>query len=455
MKSNKGKNLIIAGAASLLFLPALLMVTVGLLFPDFPAEFAFVFFYIPAVVSELMIIFGVAIRRAENDGNMQRNVLKLLTPAQIFLLLSSILFAVAVLFFPANFKSIGAILFIVSFVTFVLSVIFFIRGAVNKKKVKNMRTAHRNRLRSHGSTKYQDVQNNMPGKQNIPQTVSCSNCGTVMTNDGTLLHVGTEYYCQSCYAALVEKSRDMAMTNLVNVLNSIAVKKMTAEERKRLEQERLYHTVCSSCGRDFPKSDMHIVDGEFLCHSCFERRFSFDSPAVDKTMGKFDGFRKNNEQSNMSGAVPDTVFDYYTFRKNYRSYIAAHLPKDIESVNTQRTLLEELQNTIPSVKELLLDGGELRNMERGELDSEMGIKQIALRIDRIVETLVLPNIENEWKNLSNNQLLDAFLLLDYYCFMLNPEASVHIRDARDRIGLILQKCLSSSTLTPENPVRKD
>ena len=357
-KRKKGKAIITAGIVSLIFLPAAVLFFLVVFFPDFPETYILTVFYLPVSLSVIVTEFGVAVRREEKKNGQapKKNVFKLLTPAQRALVISLLLFAaVSVTVEIAN--TFATVCMISFFITLVLSVVLFFKSVI-----KNVRMRGRK-----------------PHTPPKPLTVNCVKCGIEMKNDGSALLAENRYYCRSCYTLMKEKMR---------------------------KAEQPDHAVCTVCGRNFPKGDMHLVDGQYFCPPCFQKKFA------------------SGEKEKSAGTVIP-AFDYDAFRKNYGSYIAARIPANIENAAVQGALLETLHKVVPSVKS-------------GLAGSFAGGRQLAPAVNQWIGETDFAGIEQNWAALSNEEMIDAFVLLDFYSYLLNPEDSANLRAARERIGIVLQ-----------------
>ena len=127
-------------------------------------------------------------------------------------------------------------------------------------------------------------------------------------------------------------------------------------------------------------------------------------------------------------AVPR--FDRDTFIRDHHSAIKPRIPADIEDVDTQKRLLSNLEEVIPTVNTLLVARDDLIGIERGSLDANTGIGRIAFRVNNLLGVTKLENIIKKWDAVTDDHLLDAFILLDFYTFALKPEFSGNIGNAR-------------------------
>lgn len=311
-----------------------------------------------------------------------------------------------------------------------------------------------------------------PVKKSIPVNVVCAKCGISMTNDGSVRHMGEKYYCKACYDKMAEKlvlmrtgkQEKEIKQELVNVLNAVhskrvriqreeeikRIKAKQEEERKKLEIERLYHTKCFSCGVEHPKSAFHMVDDKYYCEECFNRLFTLDNEG-DIDMGLFDKFKKKSTGTEVS-AVSVKQFDSDAFAKNHKAVIASHLPQAIEDMDTQKKLLENLNQVLPmGIMELLIHELSSRKaaVEAGALNKNVAIGMNAQKVDGMLKVFNMDVLASKLSSNSDDQLINAYILLDFYAYVLKPEASEGIRKARAYIGLELEKRLPKDA--PSNP----
>lgn len=162
---------------------------------------------------------------------------------------------------------------------------------------------------------------------------------------------------------------------------------------------------------------------------------------------------QSQEQIKTDRPLTSQAFNKKEFMGKYGSYISPRIPKNIENAEIQRKMLKELERAIPTVLTLMRDV-QLQNKlyVEGKLEQVI-IAEIAVKVDKLIQAANLEKAENDWNALSNDQLLDAFLLLDFYSYCMKSEATVHIRNAQERIGLALQARLSQAAQkTAADPV---
>ena len=373
-------------------------------------KLAMALFFCCCSLGFIILTLSLAKRRIEEGKVEAEDILHALTPAQISLIVSLILFAAGGTIGAFGSSTFAGVLFILAGIGIFVSIIFvFVRPEKRKPKPEANVAASKvpytpaSTYRIDAPGKAPDlIRKNAPGKdpdlirKNAPANVVCAKCGTSMANDGTVRHMGEKYYCKTCYEKM---AKDLIQLE---------------EERKRLELKRVYFAECSSCGVEHPKSEFHMVDGKYYCEECFNRMFAFESNAAANPV--------NRKQ-----------FDSDAFAMNHKSVISPYLPKDIEDTDTQKCLLENLDRVLPMDLKTAVEAGDLNKNAR--------IGMNAQKVDERLKALNMDAPAANLKSSTDDQLINAYILLDYYAFVLKPESSEGIREARAYIGLELDQRL--------------
>ena len=81
-----------------------------------------------------------------------------------------------------------------------------------------------------------------------------------------------------------------------------------------------------------------------------------------------------------------------------------------------------------------------------------GLKKLTLqgmtakKTDELLKSCNIDTLASGIGSSTDEQLIDAYILLDYYVFILKPQESENVRKARAFIGLELQKRLTKYTM---------
>lgn len=423
------KTFLAAGFAALLGM-LLTLVLIGELFHDISDTLIFLIFQICFSAAVLMFVLSLAKKRMEKGEIQTDRLHKALTPAQKCLIAAIAAFPLAwvfsllqwmIAFTLCIFAGCNALL--VAFVLFIIGMIVSMRRRREKRPAKK------------------------------PRRVTCVKCGKRLKNDGTVPHMFDKYYCMRCYQDLQDKLAarkkrqymevQEIRQELVNTLSEILrlrrlqEKEQAGEIRKRYEERRETESkaTCSICGIVLRKKELTLVDDRCYCESCFALRFPSDEPA--KAADSHSGILTNGSAPEEASPILPDMFDREAFLKKYKSQIRPRLPESVEDPDTQERLLANLGQIFPSLQtvpasDLLL------NQDSGR---ESDIRRIAHRVNS-----ALAGSGAVWKPdaAENDQLIDAFLLLDYYAFLLKPDACDQILSAEAAVGSMLAKRLSEA-----------
>lgn len=415
------RTFLFAGFAALLGTP-LLRALLQNLFSEISLNITSLIFQAGFSAAILLFVFSLAKKRMEEGTVQADRLMKTLTPAQISLTVSLALFLLAWLFYVLDWRSVLRFCVFAGYICLQAAVVFFIIRAVkNRGRRKKARQAKKF------------------GR------VICVKCGKWLKNDGTVPHMGNKYYCKECYRTLQNKLSERktgqtreereARQKLVNTLSEILKlrtlqEKVKEAERRAKEAEQLAReeerrereskAACSVCGIVHRKNELVLVDDRYYCGSCLKGRFPADAPAV----------------AGEDPASRTDAFDRETFLKTYKARLKSRLPENIEDPDVQTRLLANLGQLFPALQtirasELLLNW---------DSDTEITIERIAHRISSALTSGTAPNLDAA----ADDQLIDAFLLLDYYAFLLKQDASGGIRSAEDIVGSMLVKRLSKT-----------
>ena len=249
MKKITGTKLIIAGVALMFLLPSFLVVFAALLFEDLPVGAGLAIFYFPFSFSIIMIMFGVSLRRVENnDGHNEckKNVLKLLTPAQVAFSIALLSFSCMMIFVENEeapvFKVFLASFLISFYAAAILVIVKFVKNVVKDNKERKKRAERQKANKSRQSP-------SPVRPMSSTQEQHCDFCGTTLGIEATYIIVDGKRLCPPC---------------------SAKVERLKKEEAEKKEAPK---SPCSVCGTALPERDMYLVNSEFYCEECFNKNF--------------------------------------------------------------------------------------------------------------------------------------------------------------------------------------
>lgn len=194
-----------------------------------------------------------------------------------------------------------------------------------------------------------------------------------------------------------------------------------------------------------------------------EENKTINSTTIDKPQIKekcsvcsntFDKFKKKSNDVETK-SVKRKQFDRDAFAMDHKSVIASHLPKDIEDTDTQKYLLENLNQVLPmGLMGLLLHelSSQKTAVEAGALNKNVAIGMNAQKVDRMLKVYNMDVLAANLSSNTDDQLINAYILLDFYAFVLKPEASEGVREARAYIGVELDKRLPKDASSNQVPV---
>ena len=283
MKKITGTKLIIAGVALMLTLPAIILMFAALLFKDLSAGAGLALFYFSGGICAEMIVFGVALKRWENEEEEKifkrargekveeggkKNIFKMLSPAQIALSCAIMVWPFTMLFVENEGSPLFGILAIVFFISMMAAVVLFIaglvKGIVKERKRSESFAAKAAELKAKkpGATLSGGNMGTVrggpagsspgavpPRPQSSRQVQHCDFCGTTLGIEATYIIVDGKRLCPPC-SAMVER-----------------LKKEEAEKKEAPK------SPCSVCGTALPERDMYLVNSGFYCEECFNKKF--------------------------------------------------------------------------------------------------------------------------------------------------------------------------------------
>ena len=132
-----------------------------------------------------------------------------------------------------------------------------------------------------------------------------------------------------------------------------------------------------------------------------------------------------------------------------KQHALKYLPQNLGEVAAQQQILLMISQVAPAVAAFAADAnnGIWQKVERAELPMNQAVAQCAFQTDRIIGAA--PADAQTLKAASEETLLKAWIAMDYYCYVLKADYSVHMRSLQQQIAEILL------TQQPGNvPVRK-
>ena len=135
--------------------------------------------------------------------------------------------------------------------------------------------------------------------------------------------------------------------------------------------------------------------------------------------------------------VPVTVTE--ADKKELKHRAVAYLPRNLEQTGAQRQILRMLEVCVPSVKPCAETAEKelWPRVEQHMLPMNHALARCAKEINTLISITIIENLKLEAQSREN--LLKAWIALDYYAYQLKAEHSVHIRKLQDKIAGILKE----------------
>lgn len=126
-----------------------------------------------------------------------------------------------------------------------------------------------------------------------------------------------------------------------------------------------------------------------------------------------------------------------TEKNELKQRALVYMPRNLGSVEAQRQILQMITEVMPPLKAYAAqaDADIWPQVESQEKTMNSAIAQCAFQTDRIISTVFLESLETE--NLPNEKLMQGWIALDYYAYVLKEEYSANIRNLRDHITELL------------------
>lgn len=135
---------------------------------------------------------------------------------------------------------------------------------------------------------------------------------------------------------------------------------------------------------------------------------------------------------------PEQIVLGETDRKELKRRTVGYLPKDLEQTGAQREIIRMLAVSISTI-DPCVEKAEREiwpKVERNDLPIKHAVAQCGNEIDKLIGITIIENLKLESK--SEENLLKAWIALDYYAHLLKPEYCRNIRDLQNRIAMILK-----------------
>ena len=135
---------------------------------------------------------------------------------------------------------------------------------------------------------------------------------------------------------------------------------------------------------------------------------------------------------------PEQIVIDETDRQELKRRSAGYLPKDLEKTRAQREIIRMLAMSISSI-DPCVEKAEREiwpKVEQNVLPVKHAVAQCGNQIDTLIGITIIENLRLEEK--SEENLLKAWITLDYYAHLLKPEYCRNIRNLQIRIAMILK-----------------
>lgn len=120
-----------------------------------------------------------------------------------------------------------------------------------------------------------------------------------------------------------------------------------------------------------------------------------------------------------------------------KQHALKYLPQNLGEVTAQQQILLMISQVSPAVAAFAADAnnGIWQKVDRAELPMNQAVAQCAFQTDRIIGAA--PADAQTLNAASEETLLKAWIAMDYYCYVLKADYSVHLRSLQQQIAEIL------------------
>lgn len=125
------------------------------------------------------------------------------------------------------------------------------------------------------------------------------------------------------------------------------------------------------------------------------------------------------------------------YKSTLKRKAVQYLPKNLDSIQAQKRVLQMIVGPVPTVKACLdkAEASTWPKVERNELPMNHAVAQCAYEINKLIGITVIENLKLEDQN--DEDLLKAWIALDYYAYVLKSDYAANIRKLQDRLAGIL------------------
>lgn len=142
--------------------------------------------------------------------------------------------------------------------------------------------------------------------------------------------------------------------------------------------------------------------------------------------------------------APEAPKDMEALEKEVKAVISAlgRFKGNMEDASVITPLMRNLGHVFPSASYEIVAAIPMAQAEEGAKPLFNAISESAFTTNRMLGVSNFESIRKKWSELENVQLLDAFLLLHYYSFILKPEYCENINKAKEMVVYAIEPLLS-------------
>lgn len=128
-----------------------------------------------------------------------------------------------------------------------------------------------------------------------------------------------------------------------------------------------------------------------------------------------------------------------TDRQELKNRAVIYLPRNLDQIGAQRQIIRMLAECVPSVSPCVEEADkEIWPMvERNVLPMNQAVARCANEANKLIGITIVENLKLESQ--SEENLLKAWIVLDYYSYLLKPDYSENIRKLQDHIAVMLKR----------------
>ena len=138
-----------------------------------------------------------------------------------------------------------------------------------------------------------------------------------------------------------------------------------------------------------------------------------------------------------SCVVPIIVSE--TEKQELKNLAVIYLPRNLDQIGAQRQIIRMLAACVPSVQPCVNEADrEIWPMVEGNaLPMNQAVARCANKANQLIGITIIENLKLESQGEEN--LLKAWIVLDYYSYLLKPDYSANIRKLQDHIAVVLKR----------------